>query len=72
MSLIDGAGDPTWNDTYHEENPLAPLDGLALQVKSLGVERVEGDLVVDASRFPGRVFPVDWSWADVALSYGAL
>ena len=68
---VVGAGDPTWNDIHFEENPRAPLEALARALREAGVERVTGDLVVDASRFPGRAVPIEWPWGDRALGFGA-
>lgn len=69
--VVVGAGDPTWNDFHYDGDPRAAVRGLAALLKERGVNRVDGDVVVDASRFPGRQRPIEWTWADAALGYGA-
>lgn len=69
--ILDAGGDPTWSERFHDKNPRAPIRELARALKKRGVRRVEGGLLVDLSRFPGRPLPVDWPVGDVAFSYGS-
>ncbi len=69
--VVVAAGDPTWNERFFEHDPRAPLRSLARQLRRRGIRRVEGDLVVDASRFPGRGWPLSRPLAELAYAYAA-
>ncbi|HVS15889.1 MAG TPA: D-alanyl-D-alanine carboxypeptidase/D-alanyl-D-alanine-endopeptidase [Thermoanaerobaculia bacterium] len=69
--VVEAAGDPTWSDALRDGDARRPLRELALQLRAVGVARVTGDVVVDASGFPGRSIPLDWGRGDSALGYGA-
>ena len=64
--LIEPGADPTWGRDADQD----PLATLAQQVRARGVTRVAGDLVVDASRFPGRLHPLDRGIGDLAYRFG--
>ncbi len=69
--VLRAAGDPTWNERFFPADPRAPLHDLARQLAAQGIARVEGDLVLEVSRFPGRAFPMSWSLAEVPFAYAA-
>ena len=69
--VVDAGGDPTWSERFHEKDARLPLRDLARALRKRGIARVDGNLVIDLSRFPGRAMPVDWPVGDVAFSYGA-
>ena len=75
-NVLDGdlvvlpAADPTWNKEFFS-SATAPLDALARGVVASGVRRVEGDLVVDLGRFPGRSFPPTRAVSEVPFGYAA-
>ncbi|MEO1088896.1 MAG: D-alanyl-D-alanine carboxypeptidase, partial [Acidobacteriota bacterium] len=52
--VLEAAGDPTWNDDFFEGGAAEPLAALGRAVRGAGINAVDGDLVVDLSRFPGR------------------
>ena len=68
--VIEPGADPTWDDDFFDGGAGAPLAALAQQVRARGVTRVRGDLVVDASRFPGRTHPTDRTYGDLPYQYG--
>src|SRR5262245_54317671 len=69
--VLEAAGDPTWSATFFPGDTDAPFRALAEQVRRAGVGRVEGDLAVDLSRFPGRRAPVSRSQTEMGLGFGA-
>ena len=69
--VIVGAGDPTWNDEHFDANPRQPLESLVGDLRAAGVRRIGGDLIVDASRFPGPASSLEWTVTDVTQAYGA-
>lgn len=69
--ILRAAADPTWSRRFFETDPAAPLAALARQLAESGVHRVEGDLVVDLGRFPGRPFPPSRPASEYAYGYAA-
>ena len=69
--VLLGGGDPTWSARYQAKGARDPLQRLVRQLKRKGLRRVTGDLVVDASRFPGPAQPLSRPQAERALAYGA-
>ncbi len=66
-----GGGDPTWNQRFHAQDPRKPIHDLIRQLKKKGLTRVQGDLVIDASHFPGRPFPAVRAINEVAFGFAA-
>jgi serine-type D-Ala-D-Ala carboxypeptidase/endopeptidase (penicillin-binding protein 4) len=69
--VLRGAADPTWNARFHPADPREPLKQLARQVRDAGIRRVTGNLVVDASRFPGPSQSLNHTLVERSLWYGA-
>ena len=68
--VIEPGADPTWGRDRFPGGAAEPLAALAEQVRARGVARVTGDLVVDASRFPGRPHPLDRGFGDLPYRHG--
>jgi D-alanyl-D-alanine carboxypeptidase/D-alanyl-D-alanine-endopeptidase (penicillin-binding protein 4) len=60
---LRGSGDPTLT---HED-----LDALAAQLAETGLKRIAGDIVADASCFPGAPLGLGWPWNDETYAYSA-
>jgi D-alanyl-D-alanine carboxypeptidase/D-alanyl-D-alanine-endopeptidase (penicillin-binding protein 4) len=69
--LLRGAADPTWSARFHPADPHESLKQLARQVRDAGIRRVTGNLVVDASRFPGPSESLDYTLVERSSWYGA-
>ncbi len=67
--VVEPGADPTWGE-FFDGGAAGPLAALAAQVRERGIERVTGDLVVDAGRFPGRPHPVDRGYDDLPYRHG--
>ena len=67
--VIEPGADPTWGEDLIDDG-AEPLAALAHQVRARGLTRISGDLVVDASRFPGRPHPTDRSYGDLPYRHG--
>ena len=67
--VVEPGADPTWGE-FFDGGAAGPLAALAAQVRQRGIERVTGDLVVDAGRFPGRPHPVDRGHDDLPYRHG--
>ena len=68
--VLDGRGDPTLSERYHESGRAA-LGELARQVRASGVRRVAGPLVIDVSRWDSVSVPGTWMVEDLGWSWGA-
>ena len=69
--VLEAAADPTWSAVFFDDDPDAPFRALAEQVRRAGIARVDGDLVLDLSRFPGRQAPTSRSQMEMGLGFGA-
>ncbi|MEQ1507936.1 MAG: D-alanyl-D-alanine carboxypeptidase, partial [Myxococcota bacterium] len=63
--VVIGGGDPSLGDP---EVGIVAADVAAL-LRGLGVSAVDGDVVVDASRFDGPPHGPGWMWDDLAFPY---
>lgn len=69
--LVRAAGDPTWSARFHADDPRRPLRQVVEALRARGVTRIDGDLLIDVSAFPGRPSPASRAIAEVAFGYGA-
>ncbi len=69
--VLEAAADPTWSAVFFANDFEAPFRALAEQVRRAGIARVDGDLVLDLSRFPGRQAPASRSQMEMGLGFGA-
>ncbi len=77
--VLTSCGDPSLSNrvypyakkTEREGPPDAALAAMVDAVSARGVRQVRGDVVADASCFPGDPFPDGWELEDVKFSYGA-
>jgi serine-type D-Ala-D-Ala carboxypeptidase/endopeptidase (penicillin-binding protein 4) len=57
------AGDPTLG---HRQ-----IDAMVKSLSGLGVKRIEGDVLIDGSRFSGRRYPLGWTQDSLSWAYSA-
>lgn len=69
--VVYGRGDPTISPRFGEGTVARKIEMLADRVAAAGVRRVDGNLVVDESYFPGVRFGFGWEWNDLQWGYGA-
>lgn len=72
--VVRAMGDPSWNPDLLGGRPGGSvLRDLAKKIASAGVTRVDGDLVIDASRFDVPApLPDGWEWQDMQTVDGAI
>jgi len=71
--VVVGGADPVlgsnyFNDYYFNDNFF---DVWARKIKAAGIDRVEGDLILDGSVYDDEKIPATWVWEDIANYYGA-
>lgn len=69
--IIKGGGDPCFG-SHRFKNHYGDFYGSWVeQIKQLGVDSVNGDIIGDASYFSGQTVPDTWIWGDLGNYYGA-
>lgn len=68
--VLPATGDPTLSARFHSDD-RAPLDTLAVRLLRSGVRAVEGNLVVDVSRWDSLTVPGSWMLEDLGGWWGA-
>lgn len=66
--VVIGSADPTIG---RGADPLATFRAWARHLRALGLRRIDGDLVGDASRFGEEWLGDSWSWDDLPAAYAA-
>lgn len=67
--FIIGGGDPCFGDTTF--NKGYEIDSIISILKEKGIDKIEGDLVVDISHFDNTTTPETWVYQDMGNYYGA-
>ncbi|QIA08492.1 D-alanyl-D-alanine carboxypeptidase/D-alanyl-D-alanine endopeptidase [Draconibacterium halophilum] len=70
LVLIAGA-DPALGSEYFQDHYFEFLKNWAKQVKASGINKVKGDLVLDAGIYDTERIPDSWVWGDIGNYYGA-
>jgi len=70
---IVGGGDPSLGSEYFkdENDSLSVTDKWALIIKKLGITKIDGAIVGDASIFEDNMTPSQWIWGDMGNYFGA-
>jgi len=70
--VIIGGGDPTLGSADTIAFSIDSIFGVWTKaIKNLGIERIEGNVVVDDSYFVRELMPDSWSWGNFGASYGS-
>lgn len=68
--VVIGGADPALGSEYFEEHYHEFMPAWAKAVKKAGINRVNGNLVLDASLYDGERIPNTWIWGDMGNYYG--
>ena len=69
---IKGGGDPSLGSSRWENNNLnSVFQKWSDAIKEKGIERINGNIIGDASIFELGLIPGSWSWDDIGNYYGA-
>lgn len=70
---IRGGGDPSLASKYftNEGEELDFMQEWIVQLKDMGIKKVNGGVIADASEFHFEGVPDDWNWVDMGNYYGA-
>ena len=68
--LVKGGADPALGSEYFSDYYFEFLKNWAKQIKAVGIEKVNGNLVMDGSIFDSEKIPATWIWEDIGNYYG--
>ena len=67
--IVKGAGDPSINGTFYDENPLFVFEKWISAIKDLGITEIDGDLIGFDGLFDDIPYPRGWEWDDLTFYY---
>lgn len=68
---IKGYGDPTLGSPKIGKSMYAILEDFSTEIQKLGIQRIEGRIIGDASYFETDASVSSWQWGDIGNHYGA-
>ena len=69
--VVRGGADPALGSEYFQTHYFGFLNVWANAIKSSGIRKVEGNLVLDGSVYDNEKVPATWIWEDLGNYYGA-
>jgi D-alanyl-D-alanine carboxypeptidase/D-alanyl-D-alanine-endopeptidase (penicillin-binding protein 4) len=69
--VIVGAGDPAFGSAYFKDHYHNFLKNWITEIRTLGINKIEGRIITDDSRYDYQPVPVKWLWEDAGNYYGA-
>ncbi|NQU51815.1 MAG: D-alanyl-D-alanine carboxypeptidase/D-alanyl-D-alanine-endopeptidase [Bacteroidetes bacterium] len=69
--VVIGGGDPTLGSEHFKEHYFNFFENWARKIKNAGIERIDGDLILDGSIYDSEKVPATWIWEDIGNYYGA-
>jgi D-alanyl-D-alanine carboxypeptidase/D-alanyl-D-alanine-endopeptidase (penicillin-binding protein 4) len=69
--VIQGTGDPSLGSHRFTNDPMNFLKGWSFAIKSLGINQINGKIIIDNSYFEENPTPSRWLWGDIGNYYGA-
>lgn len=69
--VVRGAGDPTMSSRFYPDSVVGPLDALVDSLMAVGVGRIQGRLVVDATMWDSISVQPTWMIGDLDHSYAS-
>ena len=69
--VIKGGGDPALGSEYFKDHYNNFLKNWIIEIRKLGINKVEGRVIVDDSRYDYQPVPAKWLWEDAGNYYGA-
>jgi len=69
--VVRGSGDPTIGGEEQQDNVTRVFRAWADSLRSIGIRRIEGDIVGDDDFFSDAPLGTGWSWDDTPYAYSA-
>jgi len=68
--IIRGVGDPSISGKYYNADRFHVFDKFFMALHSLGIKKIDGNLIGNDSFFDQKPYPKGWSWQDLSYYYG--
>lgn len=68
--VIRGTGDPSISGRFYNEHRFYVYEKFVSALDSMGISRIEGNLIGNDSFFDSQPYPKGWSWEDLTFYYG--
>lgn len=69
--IIVGGGDPALGSVYFKDHYHNFLKNWITEIRNLGINKIEGSIITDDSRYDYQPVPAKWLWEDAGNYYGA-
>lgn len=69
--VIKGGGDPALGSEYFKDHYSNFLKNWIIEIRNLGINKIEGRVIVDDSWYDYQPVPAKWLWEDAGNYYGA-
>lgn len=70
--FIVGYGDPTTGSwRYNQSKPDSIMSNICNILRKAGINKIDGDVILDGSKFSLNPVPGGWQWDDLGAYYGA-
>ena len=68
--IIRGVGDPSISGQFYHEDRFHVFEKFFTALDTLGIRRINGDLIGNDAFFDGQSYPKGWNWDDLSFYYG--
>lgn len=68
--IIRGAGDPSISGKFYNEDRFHVYNKFFSALDSMGVRKINGNLIGNDSFFDQEPYPEEWNWQDLSFYYG--
>ena len=68
--IVRGSGDPSISGTFYDGNPLFLFEKWVELFDSLGIKRIDGNIIGNTAYFDNEIYPKGWDWDDLTYYYG--
>lgn len=70
--VLFSEGDPTLGSwRYEETKPEKIRENIIKAIKSFGIDKIEGNIIIDDTYFDFQTIPGGWAWNDLGNYYGS-
>jgi len=68
--IIRGVGDPSISGDFYNEDGFHVFEKFFTALDTLGIRRINGDLIGNDAYFDRQPYPKGWNWDDLSFYYG--
>lgn len=68
--IVRGSGDPSISGLFYNKDRFHVFENFYAALDSMGITKIEGNLIGNDSYFDQQPYPKGWSWQDLSFYYG--